>query len=108
MTRKDTVKIEERSEYEFTCPVCGGDLLMYYIPGTYVCPVVGYDYIPEYKTIDSAIFSSQDGHFERDESDEYEAVGCGDCHYRRNHIQTLLRRGLSQNKKIKNKKNNQT
>lgn len=99
MTRKDTVQIEERNEYEFTCPVCGGETLVYYIPGTYVCPVVGYDYIPEYKTIDSAIFDSQAGHFERDESDEYEAVGCADCHYRRNHIQTLLEEGCLKIKK---------
>lgn len=93
MTRKDTVQIEERSDYEFTCPVCGGKTLKYFIPGTYVCPVVGYDYIPDYKTIDCAVFSSQDGRFERTESDDEDYVGCADCHYRRNHIQTLLEEG---------------
>lgn len=93
MTRKKTVKIEERSEYEFTCPVCGGNTLVYYIPGTYVCPVVGYDYIPESKKIDCAIFSDQDAHFERKETDDEDYVGCADCDYRRNHIQTLLEEG---------------
>ena len=93
MPDNNTTNIVEERKYEFTCPVCGGESLAYFIPGRFVCPVVSCEYLPEFKTIDTAIYDSSFGDFEAYEDDDAECVGCADCHYNRNHINDLLKEG---------------
>lgn len=93
MSDNSTTNVVEERKYKFTCPVCGGESLVYYIPGRFVSPVMECEYLPEFKTINAAIYDSSLGSFDAYEDDDAEAVGCADCHYCRNHINTIMEEG---------------
>lgn len=78
--------------YEFTCPNCGSDDLIYLIPGHMEIVVTGCDYDASAEKATNVIFDVSSSRFVA-ESDAVEQLGCADCGFRANDISELIENG---------------